>query len=67
MIIVTHSKNKPAIKVDKLYFKYNQQSPWIFKDINFVFNKGDKVYIKGDSVSKTTPFKLILGSLQPNK
>jgi len=61
-------KNKPAIKVDKLYFKYNQQSPWIFKDINFVFNKGDKVYIKGDSgCGKTTLFKLILGSLQPNK
>ncbi|PQM62208.1 MAG: hypothetical protein CML47_01315 [Rhodobacteraceae bacterium] len=61
-------KEAPAIKVDKLYFKYNSKSPWIFKDLNFVFQKGDKVYIKGDSgCGKTTLFKLILGSLQPNK
>ena len=60
-------KEAPAIKVDKLYFK-NSKSPWIFKDLNFVFQKGDKVYIKGDSgCGKTTLFKLILGSLQPNK
>ncbi|CAK4076531.1 peptidase domain-containing ABC transporter [Vibrio sp. 16] len=54
------------ISVERLSFRYCENSPWILKDISFEIQPGECIAITGASgCGKTTLSKLILGLLKP--
>jgi ATP-binding cassette, subfamily B, bacterial CvaB/MchF/RaxB len=54
------------IKVENLSFRYSEQDPYIFKDINFTLLKRQVLAIAGPSGSgKTTLMKVMLNLLSP--
>jgi ABC-type multidrug transport system fused ATPase/permease subunit len=56
------------IKLEKISFQYNKNTPKILNNINFVINKGDKVVIKGETGSgKSTLVNIISGLLTQNE
>tara|TARA_B100001540_G_C15805279_1_gene641791 strand:+ start:1117 stop:2781 length:1665 start_codon:yes stop_codon:yes gene_type:complete len=57
----------PTIKISDLSFKYNDNSMYIFKNLNFLFKPYSITAITGSSGSgKSTFIKLILGLYNPN-
>lgn len=55
------------IKVDKVSFRYSDNSPMLFENLSFTVLPGEVVAITGQSgCGKTTLAKLILGLYQPN-
>lgn len=57
----------PTIKISDLSFKYNENSMYIFKNLNFLFKPYSITGITGSSGSgKSTFVKLILGLYNPN-
>ncbi|HHV71394.1 MAG TPA: NHLP bacteriocin export ABC transporter permease/ATPase subunit [Clostridia bacterium] len=55
------------IEVKHLYFRYNEDGPWIINDVSFEIKKGDYVGIVGPSGSgKSTLFRLLLGFEKPD-
>jgi len=59
---------KGHIRVDRISFRYCENSPWVLKDISFEIQSGECVAITGVSgCGKTTLIKLILGLLKPTK
>ena len=56
------------IQCKSIYFKYDQESEYILKDVNIKMSKGDIVAVTGESGSgKSTLVKLIMGFYQPTK
>lgn len=56
-----------ALNISKLNFRYDEESPWIFEDLNLQIRHGEKIYLKGSSGSgKSTFLKLLLRSLDQN-
>ena len=63
-VIYESLKFKKSIKLENISFKYNQDSLYILKNINFEINKGDKIAIKGNTGSgKSTLVNIISGLL----
>ena len=57
-----------SIKLDNIYFSYNNDENYILKNINLEIKKGSKVGIKGTTGSgKTTLSNIIVGLLDPTK
>jgi ABC-type multidrug transport system fused ATPase/permease subunit len=57
-----------CIKLEKISFQYNKNTPKILNNINFVINKGDKVVVKGETGSgKSTLVNIISGLLTQNE
>lgn len=53
------------IEIKDVMFKYNEKM--IFKDLNFIINKKDKIFINGPSGSgKSTFLDLVTGFISPN-
>ena len=52
------------IELEKLSFRYTQDSPWILKNINLSINKGDRIGFIGETGSgKSTLLDIIMGLL----
>jgi ATP-binding cassette subfamily C protein len=64
---ITRTTNfNPSLKVQNLYFAYNEESEFELKDINFEVSPGQFIAIVGESgAGKTTLIDLILGMLTP--
>jgi len=61
-------KKNGEIKVNNLTFKYNEDEPPLFKDLNLTLNYGQSISISGDhSSGKTTLLKLISGLYEPTE
>jgi ATP-binding cassette subfamily B protein RaxB len=57
---------KGAIRLEKISYRYSEQSDWIIKDFNLEINPGESVAITGPSgCGKTTLLKIILGLIKP--
>jgi ATP-binding cassette subfamily B protein RaxB len=55
-----------GIEVRDLWFRYGEDSPWIFKGASFCIEPGESVAITGPSGSgKTTLMNILLGLLEP--
>ncbi|MBP2660788.1 MAG: metal transporter ATP-binding protein [Firmicutes bacterium] len=56
------------LKLEKVYFTYTPNGPYLLQDLNLTINDGDYISIVGENGSgKTTLIKLLLHSLSPNK
>ena len=61
-------KIRHNIECKNLYFRYNESSEYVLKNINLSINDGDKIAIVGENGSgKTTLIKLICGFYKPSK
>ena len=59
---------KKSIKLNNVYFSYNEKKNWILKNINLEIKKGSKVGVKGTTGSgKSTLGNIIIGLLDPTK
>jgi len=76
-IILTHKEKdidshrqlhdvKGELSLENISFRYSDNEPYLFKDLNFSIKKGSSVAIVGASgCGKTTMMKLMLGLLKP--
>jgi len=56
---------KGAIKLDNVSFRYNQDEPWVFQNINLTVAPGESIAIIGPSgCGKTTLMKVMMGLFQ---
>ncbi|MBU0744150.1 MAG: peptidase domain-containing ABC transporter [Gammaproteobacteria bacterium] len=56
-----------GVRVNNLAFKYSEQDPYVFKNINFEIKAGESVAIVGQSgCGKTTLMKVLLRLLAPS-
>ena len=54
------------IKVNNLSYRYNENSPWILKDVSFTINENERVALVGPSgYGKSTLAKIVSGYLKP--
>lgn len=59
-------KLKNQIELKNVFFRYNDTSPYVFKDINLIIKKGDKIGLVGKSGSgKSTLVDIFMGLLPP--
>ena len=64
--IVTNVTGK--IDVEHLYFRYNEQSPYVVNDLSFKIRQGEYVAIVGTTgCGKSTLLRLLLGFEKPEK
>ena len=57
-----------SIKLNKLAFRYNTQTPWILKGLDLTIPRGSRVGFIGDTGSgKSTLFDIMMGLLQQTK
>jgi len=55
------------VKFNRITFRYNEDQKYIIQNLNFNFNKGEKILFQGNSGSgKTTLINIILGFLKPS-
>ena len=58
----------PLIELNQLSFRYNSQSPYVLKDLNFSIHSGERIAFVGSTGSgKSTISDLILGLLTPSE
>lgn len=63
---INRKEFNPAIKFKNLGFRYGENSPWVFRNLNLSIQPGEHVAIVGVSgCGKTTLVKLALGLLEP--
>lgn len=56
------------IELRNLSFRYNEQTPWILKNLNLSISKGSKVGLIGETGSgKSTLLDVLMGLLQPTE
>lgn len=56
------------LKAEKVHFRYNNDSPWILRDIDFTINSGERIALVGPSgYGKSTLSKILAGYLKPTK
>jgi ABC-type multidrug transport system fused ATPase/permease subunit len=54
------------VKLEKISFRYDKNLPFVLKEIEMEINKGEKVFIKGETGSgKSTLINIISGLLDP--
>ena len=57
-----------SIKLNKLEFRYNTQTPWVLKGLDLTIPRGSRVGFIGDTGSgKSTLFDIMMGLLQQTK
>jgi ATP-binding cassette, subfamily B, bacterial PglK len=59
---------KHCIVLNNVSYRYSSNEPWIFKNLNFEFTKGEKIGIIGKTGSgKSTLIDILIGLLPPTK
>lgn len=54
------------LKVNNLSYRYNENSPWILKNVSFTINENERVALVGPSgYGKSTLAKIVSGYLKP--
>ncbi|MFL0197188.1 ABC transporter ATP-binding protein [Clostridium sp. WILCCON 0269] len=57
-----------TINIQNLSFKYDADGQNIINNLNFVINKGDKIFLKGENgTGKSTLIKILLGLYDPSE
>ncbi len=65
---LNNSTVKGKIELVNLGFRYSENDPFIFRDVNLLINAKDSIAITGTSGSgKTTLLKIILGLIEPTE
>ena len=60
--------NHISVEFEHVWFKYNDNMPWILKDVSLKIEDGERISLVGDNgAGKTTFVKLLLGLLEPTK
>ena len=55
------------LKAENIYFRYNEKSPWILKDVSFTVEQGERVAIVGPSgYGKSTLARILAGYIAPS-
>ena len=55
-----------SLKVESIHFRYDEQSPYIYKNFSFSVRSGQMIAIMGETGSgKTTLLRLLLGLIKP--
>ena len=55
-----------SLNVENIHFRYDEQSPYIYKDFSFSVRSGQMIAIMGETGSgKTTLLRLLLGLIKP--
>ena len=55
------------LKAENIYFRYNEKSPWILKDVSFTVEQGERVAIVGQSgYGKSTLARILAGYKVPS-
>ena len=55
-----------SLNVESIHFRYDEQSPYIYKDFSFSVRSGQMIAIMGETGSgKTTLLRLLLGLIKP--
>ncbi|BCM25284.1 hypothetical protein ZMTM_15430 [Methyloradius palustris] len=56
------------IRLNNISYRYTQQTPWVFREVNLVINKGSRVGFIGTTGSgKSTLLDIVMGLLQPSE
>jgi ABC-type multidrug transport system fused ATPase/permease subunit len=59
---------RQKISLKQLSFRYNQQTPWVIRNLNLTIDKGSRVGFIGVTGSgKSTLLDIVMGLLQPTK
>jgi ATP-binding cassette subfamily B protein len=65
---VPQRRSFSKISLENIWFRYNENGPYILRGINLEIHCGDKIGIVGENGSgKSTLIKIILGLLKPNE
>lgn len=60
--------NHISVEFEHVWFKYNDNTPWILQDVSLKIEEGERISLVGDNgAGKTTFVKLLLGLLEPIK
>ncbi|WP_155215923.1 thiol reductant ABC exporter subunit CydC [Terrilactibacillus tamarindi] len=60
--------DKVTIRLDHVYFRYDNESEWTIHDLNLSIKQGEKIALIGRSgAGKSSLIKLIYGALKPEK
>lgn len=55
------------LKAENIYFRYNEKSPWILKDVSLTVEQGERVAIVGPSgYGKSTLARILAGYIAPS-
>lgn len=56
------------VRLDGVYFRYNQETPWVLNGLNLAINKGARLGLVGSTGSgKSTTLDLLMGLLSPTE
>lgn len=57
----------PVIQVQNISFKYKEDTPWIYRDVEFGLDQDTRLALVGpNGAGKSTLLKLIIGLIEPN-
>lgn len=60
------ASQKRLFELTDLCFRYNEQTPWLFRDFSYALKGPKRLLLRGDNgAGKSTFFKLLLGELTP--
>ena len=57
-----------VLRLERVSFRYDENGPWILRDLDLAINQGEKLAIVGSNgMGKTTLLRLLAGQLQPSE
>ena len=57
-----------VLRLERISFRYDENGPWILRDLDLAINQGEKLAIVGSNgMGKTTLLRLLAGQLQPSE
>jgi ABC-type bacteriocin/lantibiotic exporter with double-glycine peptidase domain len=61
-------RSPDALVVEGLWFRYDESSPWVVRDLSFTLRRHQRLIVRGRSgVGKTTILRMLAGVLAPSR